>query len=38
MKQVVTFYVPLRYVPKQRPWIAPQLRGKILQFRLKRSS
>ncbi len=36
MKQVITFYVPLWYVPKQQPWVAPTLRGKILLFRLKR--
>jgi hypothetical protein len=38
MKQVIRFYVPLHYIPKQRGWVAPELRGKVLQFRTKRSA
>jgi hypothetical protein len=38
MKQVVMFYVPLRYIPRQRPWVAPGLRGKVLQFHVKKSA
>jgi hypothetical protein len=38
MKHVIQFYVPMHYVPKQRRWVAPDLRGKVLQFRAKKSA
>ena len=32
MAKVIEFYIPSTYIPKQPKWIAPEDRGKVLEF------
>jgi len=32
MAKVIEFYIPSTYIPKQPKWIAPEDRGKVLDF------